>query len=382
MSSRPQQFFRYFFLSVLAVCLGGATLIAGLGAGRTVIGRFFPKIASVSQQTFPNNPSFGPEPFVFPIRYYDVDFTEAIEKIRSAVVSITVSSARFATGSGSGFIFYADDTYAYVATNNHVIENAAYISISLDDETNIPARAIGENRENDLAVLAVLLTDLEENGVPFSVAVLGDSSVLRRGDSVVAIGNALGAGQRTTQGIVSALDLTISVPNLSTGVSLTLNVFQTDAAVNRGNSGGPLINERGEVVGIITAKFMGEGAEGMGYVLPINNIRDLMETLREEGSIVIPFMGIRHGHINEELRELYNLPKTGQLITGVSPNTPAHEAGLRRGDLIVYFGGVRLYTFEIFLEALMSHAVGDTVILGFYRDEIFMETEITLGAPR
>jgi serine protease Do len=382
--SHPQYFFRYLLLTLLAVCLGGATLVAGIGAGSALSLRFFSANSPHPNDIY-GQPHFGPDPLVLPIIYPEVDFAEAIEKVRDAVVSITMASGtgpRVATGSGSGFIFYADDTYAYIATNNHVVENAAQIGISLDDETHVPARLIGASRENDLAVLSVLLETLDEIGVPYGVAVLGDSSVLRVGDSVVAIGNALGEGQRTTQGIVSALDLRINVPNPATGEQLLLDVFQTDAAVNRGNSGGPLINERGEVVGIITAKFMGEGIEGMGYVLPISNVRYLMQGLREEGSVVVPFIGIGHWYIDEDLREQFNLPYTGQLIRQVSPNTPAHEAGLRRGDLIVTFAGIRIDSFETFREALIASGVGETVILGIYRNGRHMDIPITLGAPR
>ncbi|MCL2499583.1 MAG: trypsin-like peptidase domain-containing protein [Defluviitaleaceae bacterium] len=391
MPSPSQHFFRYFLLTLFAVCLGGATLVAGIGAGFASARRFLPDDHQPTHTEQSLNPHFGPEPFVLPIAFPETDFSEIVDIVRSSVVSITIESeisgwrnnaSRTAIGSGSGFIFYMDENNAYVATNNHVVENTMYIHISLDDETLIPARLVGASRNNDLAVLAVSLETLAEYGIPFGVATLGSSDGLRIGDSVIAIGNALGEGIRTTQGIVSALDLSIIVPNPATGEQLTLNVFQTDAAVNRGNSGGPLFNERGEVVGIITAKFMGAGIEGMGYVLPIDNVRNLMERLREEGSVIIPFMGIMHDPINEEQRELFNLPATGMLIRSVTPDTPAYEAGLRRNDLIVYLGGIRTHNFEAFRHALISHDVGETVVLGIYRGGRFMELEITLGAPR
>jgi serine protease Do len=386
----PQHFFHYFLLAVLAVCLGGATLLAGLGAGNAVVRRFVLSEGPSAQAHGHGQPHFGPAPTLFPITYPNEDFTHAIETVRNAVVSITMaaevggtrSQPRYATGSGSGFIFYTDDTFAYVATNNHVVENASRIAISLDDETHLEARLIGTNRSNDLAVLSVPLEVLEESGIPYGVAALGSSTSLRMGDSVVAMGNALGEGQRTTQGIISALDLVIHIPDPVTGENLPLNVFQTDAAVNRGNSGGPLINEQGEVVGIITAKFMGAGVEGMGYVLPIDNVREMLEYLRETGSIVIPFMGIRHDEINEERRELFNFPYTGQLITRVTPGTPAYEAGLMRGDLIVQFGEYVITSFEVFREALMASDIGETVTLVIIRNGERMEVDITLGAPR
>jgi serine protease Do len=326
---------------------------------------------------------------LLPISHPDFDFTEAIDKMRHSVVSITIAAEvggprnpQTATGSGSGFIFYQDDSFVYVATNNHVVENASQVAVSLDDQKHLPARVIGTDRDNDLAVLSVSLEALEESGIPFAVAVLGESSRLRMGDSVVAMGNALGEGQRTTQGIVSALGLRINIPDPSTGGHLILDVLQTDAAVNRGNSGGPLINIHGEVVGVITAKFMGAGIEGMGYVMPIDNVRDILEYLRETGSVVLPFMGIRHNEINEELREQFNMPSTGQLITYVTPGTPAHDAGLRRGDLIVRFGERRIDGFDAFIEALGDSRVGEAVLLGIYRNNEYRELTIILGAPR
>jgi serine protease Do len=380
----------YFLLAILGLCLGAVTLAAGLGAGRAAAEHF------TVQREMPPPPQTDiavteaePETVTYIIDYAGVDFSDAIESVRHSVVSITVFNQAgmmgidpyMVSGSGSGFIFYQDENYAYVATNSHVVEGAISIIVSLDDEIEIPARRIGYNREKDLAVLSVSLAALEESGLPFGVAALGCSDSLRMGDFVVAMGNALGEGQRTTQGIISALDLNIQVPNPAGG-NLTLEVFQTDAAVNRGNSGGPLINEYGEVVGIITAKFIGVGVEGMGYVLPIENVREMLEYLRETGSIVIPYMGISHNHVTEALRELYNLPATGQWITRVVPGSPAHEAGLLRGDLITHFAGRQITSFYIFREALIASSVGETIILSIIRNGESMEIEITLGEPR
>ena len=389
-SHHPGNFFRYFLLSILAICLGGATLIVGAGSGASLARRMFPEdIPPLAYPSPQNGLSFGPAPTIFPILCAEVDFTYAIETVRSAVVSITISAEMSGSravpqtvqGSGSGFIFDVDDEFAFIATNHHVIENASRVSISLDDVVFLPARPIGSNPANDVAVLSIPLALLAERSVDFGVAVLGSSDDLRMGDSVVAMGNALGEGQRTTQGIVSALDLLINVPNSGAAEPLELRVLQTDAAVNRGNSGGPLVNEAGEVVGIITAKFMGADIEGMGYALPIDHIREMLETMRETGMLIIPFMGINHIEITEDMREQFNLPLTGQLVRDVTPGTPAHEAGLRRGDLIVYFGDVRTSNRDIFVETIRCHAVGDTVVLGIYRGDVFMELVITLGAP-
>ncbi|MCL2364365.1 MAG: trypsin-like peptidase domain-containing protein [Defluviitaleaceae bacterium] len=393
--SYSQDFFRYFLLAILALALGALTLFVGLYAGRALTERFFaPQAASADATTVndaePGDVSFSRDPIVVPIDYTQDDFTEAVALVRPAVVSITLSTEMnrpdgepgFATGSGSGFIFYVDDYFAYIATNSHVVEGAHTISVSLDDETHLSAREIGACVENDLAVLAVTMEALRNSGKPFAVAEFGDSDMLRMGDSVVAIGNALGGGTRTTQGIVSALSLNIRVPNPIAGVNLDLYVLQTDAAVNRGNSGGPLINQHGQVIGIITAKFMGDGVEGMGYALPINHIRNLLETLRAEGSVVMPFIGISHYAITESIRQMFNLPAShGLWITAVHPNTPAYEAGLQRNDIILSFAQVEITSFDVFRNALLAHRPGDTVTLGVLRDEARIYIDITLGAP-
>jgi len=286
-------------------------------------------------------------------------------------------------GAVSGFFFAHDDEYAFVATNQHVIANTASILVSIDDNYSVPARVIGAEPDYDLAVLAVSLIDLEEKGVPFILAELGCSDSMRMGDPVVAIGNAMGAGQTVTKGIISAVNLQITVFDQNANSSLTLNVFQTDAAVNHGNSGGPLINQHGEVVGIVTAKLFGQGIEGMGYVLPANDINDLMIELKELGSERHPWIGIHSHEINEEHRNMFGLPSTGLMIEVAVEDSPAYIAGIRARDLLVRFDGHDIESRLCLVYAMTDSRPGDEVIVGVYRigEEIeYMEFTVVLGS--
>ncbi|MCL2377859.1 MAG: trypsin-like peptidase domain-containing protein [Defluviitaleaceae bacterium] len=388
------RFTRYLAIAMLAIAIGGTFLGLGLGAGYVTMRHFLPEPTAVIAEAIQPQPGFHSialEPLIVAIDPHIPDFTQVISTVKDAVVSISVSATVprggffppvEQPGAGSGFIFAQDDDYVFIATNNHVIANASSITISLDDNERVYARPIGADIESDLAVLAVSKSDLEEKGVPFTVVELGCSESLRMGDSVVAIGNAMGAGQTATKGIVSAVSLQITVNDPNSHIPLTLDVLQTDAAVNQGNSGGPLINQYGEVVGIVTAKLFGHGIEGMGYVLPINDIRELLLMLKEEGSTRHAFIGLTTLPITEPIRIQFNLPALGMLVRdgGVIPDGPAYNAGIQEFDLIVQFNGQFITSFEEYRDALFASRPGDEVILGIYRNRVFMEVPVILGS--
>ncbi|MCL2404234.1 MAG: trypsin-like peptidase domain-containing protein [Defluviitaleaceae bacterium] len=388
---KRNSFARYLAVTMLAVAIGGAFLGLGLAAGYTTTRHFLPE-PPPAVEVANNNPGFNSislEPMIIAIDPQIPDFTQVIATAKDAVVSINVMAAvprsgffnvTEQPGAGSGFIFAQDDDYVFIATNNHVIANATTITISLDDNERVDARAIGTDIESDLAVLAVSKAALEEKGVPFTVVDLGCSDSMRMGDSVVAIGNAMGAGQTATKGIISAVNLQITVNDPNSRVPLTLDVLQTDAAVNQGNSGGPLINHHGEVIGIVTAKLFGQGIEGMGYVLPINDIRDLLLMLKEEGSTRHAFIGLITVQINEQIRNQFNLPSLGLLIREVVPDGPSCIAGLEEWDLIVQFDGKPITNLEEYREALFASSPGDEVIIGLYRNRVFLEIPVVLGS--
>jgi len=161
---------------------------------------------------------------------------------------------------------------------------------------------------------------------------------------------------------------------------LTLDVLQTDAAVNQGNSGGPLINQNGEVIGIVTAKLFGHGIEGMGYVLPVNDVRDLLIDLQEQGPTRHVWLGIYHEEITEPIRQMFNLPATGVLVTRVVEYSPAYFSGFMEWDLMVSFGGLEVTSRDDFLLALWEHEPGDEVVVGVYRNGVLIELVVELGS--
>jgi len=379
-------FFHKLMVSMMAIAVGALFLGAGIVAGYMVMRQFIEPSALTSEaaQDAPDFNSIALEPVIIAIDPQTPDFSDVIAQVRDSVVSIMVTAVRRPQeehqGAGSGFFFAQDDEYVFVATNHHVIANTASIMVSIDDNYSVPASVIGSEPDYDLAVLAVLKSDLEEKGVPFTIANLGCSDVMRMGDSVVAIGNAMGAGQTVTQGIVSAVDLHITVFDQNTNASIILNVLQTDAAVNHGNSGGPLINQHGEVVGIVTAKLFGQGIEGMGYVLPTNNIHDLLIELKIHGSERHPWIGIHSDEINEDIRDMFDLPSTGLLIGLVVENSPAYEAGLMARDLLVRFDGHHVGSRLDLVYAMTDSRPGDEVVVGVYRTGVYMEFTLVLGS--
>ena len=371
---QPKRTGRKVIFVAFLIALGGITMGAGIGTGHTIAQNFIHE--PISQTTEPQQTitSVRVNPLAIPVNPQDPDIVDIVPLVKDSVVSISILAGTnrpfgaLQTGSGSGFIFYSDDEYVFIATNNHVIENASMISISLDDNDSITATVVGADYSTDIAVIAVSLADLEEKGVPFAVATLGDSDSLRMADTVLAIGNAMGAGQTVTKGIVSALGLTIDINDPNRPDIITLNVLQTDAAVNRGNSGGPLLNSRGEVIGIVTAKQMGNNIEGMGYALPINEAKIILHELREMGSVQPPFLGIAHDTISEFMRQLFNLPYTGFLIRSVVAGSPACTAGIMVDDLLIYFNDTRLDSPAVFSQVWQASRPGDEVTLGVIRN--------------
>ena len=360
-------------IAILAV-FGGGSLGMGLGVG-FAIGRHY--IESITTVNEPPPIPIEEEPVAFlfadqeterlPIEVRVSDITSVVRKVSDSVVSINIVvpagggifGPRYHPGSGSGIIFAEDEEFVYIATNNHVVERATTIYISLDDEYQVEAVMIDGDRLQDLAVLSVPRSALE--GKQYKIAVFGDSDQMQVGDEVVAIGNPMGEGQTATRGIISAMNRQITVDGR------TLNVLQTDAAINPGNSGGALANIRGEVIGINTAKAISFNIEGMGYAIPSNEALMILERLLEDATTPSPYLGVTLMNVDENHRRMHALPSVGTLVRAVEQHSPADHAGLQIGDLIVGFNDITIETMTDLAAAISNSDIGETIILHIYR---------------
>ncbi|MCL2564583.1 MAG: trypsin-like peptidase domain-containing protein [Defluviitaleaceae bacterium] len=280
-------------------------------------------------------------------------------------------------GAGSGIISSADEDYIYIITNYHVIENAQSVEISLDDYVSVAASLVGSDRESDIAVIKVSRGDMEYAGIDnYKIAVFGDASLIEVGQTVIAIGNAMGQGQSATLGIVSAKGRTIP-----TEFNTILETIQTDAAINGGNSGGALVNLRGEVIGVNTAKLQGLGVEGMGFAIPSNSVKEIFNEIMERSNVQRPFLGIARGAtVDEELKEGSNLPALGVFVAEVSRNSGAAAAGMQAGDIITNIGGVEILTIEQLTEFIPQIEVGTIVDIIVVRSDRNGTRELILSA--
>ncbi len=261
-------------------------------------------------------------------------------------------------GSGSGIIVGQDANNLYIATNNHVVENAKTVSVKFNDESVASATVKGTDSASDLAVVSVTTDDLEKESLAkLKVATIGDSDKVKVGNQAIAIGNALGYGTSVTVGYISAKDREVAAEDV------TMKLIQTDAAINPGNSGGALVDSSGAVIGINSAKYADEQVEGMGFAIPISTavpiINDIIqsEVVSEEEQ---GYLGIRGNDVDSEYSEYYNVP-LGFYVGEVSENSPAEEAGMLTGDIIVKFDGRDITSSEGLYEKLKTKKAGEKV---------------------
>lgn len=282
------------------------------------------------------------------------------------------------SGYGSGVIFKKDENYAYIITNNHVIEGAHEVEVSLYDGERTKAEVVGTDALTDLAVLKID-AELADKVAPF-----GDSSLLRPGDEVIAIGNPLGLefSRTVTQGIISAVDRNITVSTSAGEWELT--VLQTDAAINPGNSGGALINSRGEVIGINSLKISKEGVEGLGFAIPSNDVVPIAQELIEHGEVKRPYLGVLLADLTD-IAQFYRQSLFGSLTEGVviaevEAGSPADKAGLLAADVIISINGEKVATAAEFKQYLYKNVKpGDEITVEYYRDGKKHRTKVTTG---
>lgn len=362
-------------IAVLLGVIGGGVMggVTGYYAARNMV----PATVPVSVTAITSKPTAQPvSPVTTNITLKeDSAVIDAVRKVKPAVVTVvnqmsprrgffggTVSP----TASGSGIIV---DSQGHVVTNNHVVDGAQSLLVILSDGTKLDAKLIGTDPIADLAVIKV-------NATMPAVAPLGDSNALQPGQIAIAIGSPLGDFRGTvTMGVISALNRQVGSMQ---------GLIQTDAAINNGNSGGPLINSLGQVVGINTLVVRstndGNVAEGLGFAIPSNLVREITSQLIAKGKVERSYLGITYQPVDPLSTSGLNLNATyGVVVTKVDPGTPAAKAGVQEGDVILAFDSQKLDQ-DALTALLLKHKAGDTVTLTILRDNKQIELKVTLVA--
>jgi len=268
-------------------------------------------------------------------------------------------------GVGSGVIFRSD---GYIVTNNHVVAGAKEIIVSLSDGRSLKGHIVGADELTDIAVVKINATDLP-------AAAFGNSDDLVVGEPAIAIGNPMGLEFQgsVTSGVISALNRTLDIGERR------LKLIQTDAAISPGNSGGALVNADGLVIGINSAKVAANGVEGMGFAIPINAVREVVDQLMASGHVVRPYLGVGVFDKETAARQGYQLNiDAGVYIQNVTLNGPCGKAGLQRGDVILEVGGTAVNTVADLRAAVSEHKVGDTVKVKYQRNGDTASVDVVL----
>ena len=366
-------------IAALSLIAGGA---AGAGAGALIANN----TASGSGQSSATAPTSGES-----LQLVSSDVSslavKVVGRVGPAVVSIrndqtpqqSIYGTSQATSAGSGVVI---DSHGYILTNNHVVANAQSLTVTFSNATTAKASIVGTDPTSDIAVIKV------DTKVP-AVALLGDSSKLKAGQTVIAIGNALGNLQNTvTEGIISGLNRTLSdTSDPNNSISLQ-NLIQTDAAINHGNSGGPLVDLTGHVIGINTAVLRTSGngaqstadqAQGLGFSIPSNTARSIADRLIFHTPS--PMLGVVAPPVSAQVASAYNIP-IGAMVTSIGPDSGAARAGLRKQDIITAVDGLAVDEGHTLKGLIDAHAVGDKVKLSVYRDGQTITLTATLGKAK
>jgi len=373
---------RVLYVLLIAV-VAGISALSGAVAGGAAVFKAVQSRSSLPapiQQVLPANNTNPKQTFTLNTTDIQTTITQSVAKVGPAVVTVVgtipgqttfFGQTGEETVSGSGF-FISDQ--GYIVTNNHVVEGTKEVNIVLSNGTQEKASVVGTDQYNDIAVLKA------DGKVP-AVATLGNSDVLKPGESVIAIGSPLGDFKNTvTVGVVSATGRSID-----TGQGYQIEgLLQTDAAINPGNSGGPLVDLAGEVIGINTLIVRGTGngavAEGLGFAIPVNTAQAVATQIIQKGYFSHPYLGIAYQPIAPDVANAYNLPvQWGVYVTQVAPNSPASNAGLQQGDIITQVGSVVMDATHSYLNTLYTYKPGDQVTLDVIRNGQKLQIQVTLG---
>ncbi len=369
---------------LLTVVIAAAAGLSGAVVGGVVVYRAVEvrnALPTAVQQVLPaTNASNPTQSFTLNSTDIQTTVTQAVQKVGPAVVTV-VGTIPGQTGffgqtadqtvSGSGFFI---SNQGYIITNNHVIDGTSAVAVVLSNGSQEKATVVGADQYNDVAVLKV------DGNVP-AVAALGNSDLLRPGETAIAIGSPLGDFKNTvTEGVISATGRSIDTGN---GYQME-GMLQTDAAINPGNSGGQLVNLAGEVVGINTMIVRNSGsgavAEGLGFAIPINTAQAVASQIIQKGYFAHPYLGISYQPIAPDIANMYSLPvQWGVYVTNVANGSPASQAGLQQGDIITKVGDIALDQNHSYLNTLYTYKPGDTVTLSVNRNGKDVTLKVTLG---
>jgi serine protease Do len=327
------------------------------------------------------------------------DVSNIVENVMPSIVSINIKAVTEVdtyygvqeyeyTGAGSGIIIAQNDEELLIATNSHVVADSTDLAVTFtadaedEDDLQVSAKIKGMDTDYELAVIAVRLEDIDEDVLSqLKIATLGSSDSLKVGQAAVAIGNALGYGQSVTCGIISALDREVTIDDFSK------KLIMTDASINFGNSGGALLNSKGQVIGINVAKETADAVEGMGYSIPIDAAIPILqnlinkETRDQLSDDERGYIGATVVNVSDDAKELYNMPE-GAFVYDVTEGSAAEQAGIKKGDVITKFDGDAISSSSDLIDKISYYAVGETVTIEVQTansgEYVSHEVEVTL----
>lgn len=370
--SKKKRFtFKQITILVLIISIVGG---ASIGAGFQVSKGLFINEAkdSISQNDMSHKANEDKDSLMENVSYkrQDSAITKIAEEVGPSVVAITskvtvsdwFNNQVTQEGKGSGVIFDVNSKSIMILTNNHVIDKAEELIVTFNEKVKAPATVMGVDNLTDLGIIKVEKKDVpQEIYNALKPIAFGDSDHLKVGETAIAIGNPLGYNNTVTVGVVSALNRQLRLPDKN------LKLLQTDAAINPGNSGGALVNMEGELIGINTIKIADTKVEGIGFAIPINYAKPIIEELVDKGFVSRPYLGVLGRNVDSKTSELYEIP-IGVIIVDVMENGAADMAGIKRGDVIIEVEGQKITSMEVLSNIIKGHEVGDKIKIKLIRN--------------
>lgn len=310
------------------------------------------------------------------------DIPSIVSNLEPNIVAVTnqqlqqgfIYGTRSVPVSGTGVVFNINEDSVLMITNYHVVENSNGLVVAFNESESVEAELVGADPDADIAVIKVAKADVSDDILAgLSGVVLGDSDQIKVGEMVLALGNPLGYTDTLTVGYISGVDRDFE---MSTGKNQAL--IQTDAAINPGNSGGALVNLNGEVIGINTVKIADTDVEGIGFAVPINEVKSIIGEILEKGYVSKPYMGISGKTISEDVASMYRITP-GVIVEYVDPDSGADQAGLQRGDIITDIDNTGIKTFEELIDYIQSQEIGSSVTVTVKRDDQTLTLTVVLN---